>query len=364
MPAQLLTPNAPLQATPPAAPASHGKPSDVYCELLTPEAYADWDQLVDRSIHGTVFHYSWWLQATAEDFQILAVRDRHSRLIAGIPLPRKRRRFLTLYHAPTLVPYLGPIFDLTGVATNYDRLYAMRSHGELLAQHLPPFDSFRYIAGASAPDLQGFLWAGFRVGLAYTFRFSASSSLENVEAAMSRTHAQKLTKAKKIRLSVQHESDIEKLIALNEMIFARQNRKPPYSSELVKRLWNESTTRNCARLYIAYTSTGAPAAGLFTVHDTRTTFQIVSGVDTSMPDVPGGNLVLWTAITEAIREGRDFDFEGSSLRGVEVFYRRWGAAAVPVWRIEKSGSIQGAVLQAILQRQTAAKYKLAEKAAA
>jgi hypothetical protein len=364
MATQLVSADSALKAPQPRAAGPQRKEHDLRCELLQPADYVEWDGLVDRSVHGTVFHYSWWLRAAAKDLQILVVRDQDRRLLSGIPLPRKRRGFLTLYHSPTLTPYLGPIFDLTGIPNNYDRLYAMRSQGELLAGHLPPFDSFRYIASASGPDLQGFLWAGFRVELAYTFRFSASSSVEEISAAMSRTHAQKLTKARKLQLTVQRENDIDKLIALNTMIFARQNRRPPYSPELVKRLWREGESRKQARLYIAYARSGEPAAGLFTVNDARTTFQIISGVNTAMPEVPGGNLVLWTAIQEAVREGRDFDFEGSSLRGVEVFYRRWGAAAVPVWRMEKSGSVRGTLLQAVLQRQNAAKYKAAEKSAA
>lgn len=342
------------KSAPAPTPEPKRKNEAIFCELLRPEEYAAWDRLVDRSVHGTVFHYSWWLQATSPDLQVLVVRDHDSRLLAGVPLPKKRSAFLRLYHAPLLTPYLGPIFDLTGITSNYDRLFAMRTQGELLARSLPSFDSFRYMAGAGGPDLQGFLWAGFRVQLAYTFRFSAQSSLEDIASAMSRTHAQKLSKAKRLKLTVSKHSNIETLISLNTMVFARQNRQPPYSPELVRRLWRESSARNRARLYLAHTADGLPVAGLFTVNDDRSTYQIISGVDTSLPDVPGGNLVLWEAIQEAIQEGRDFDFEGSSLRGVEVFYRRWGATAVPVWRIEKSGSIRGALIQAIIQRRLAA----------
>jgi len=344
-----------VRKSPSAHTPERQKSSDaIFCELLRPEEYADWDRLVDRSVHGTVFHYSWWLEATSPDFRILVVRDRDFRVIGGLPLPRTRSSFLKLYHAPLLTPYLGPIFDLTGITNNYDRLFVMRSQGELLARSLPSFDTFRYMAGACGPDLQGFLWAGFRIQLAYTFRFSAQSSLEDISSAMSRTHSQKLSKAKRLKLTVSKTSDIETLISLNNMIFARQNRQPPYAPELVRRLWRESISRNRARLYLAHTADGLAAAGLLTVNDNRSTYQIISGVDPAMSDVPGGNLVLWTAIQEAIQEGRDFDFEGSSLRGVEVFYRRWGAAAVPVWRIEKSGSLQGALIQAIIQRRLAA----------
>jgi Acetyltransferase (GNAT) domain len=364
MSTQTIVPTATLKTSSPQATAQHRKADDsVTCEFLPRAQYGEWDRLVDRSVHGTVFHYSWWLEATAQHLQILVVRDRDGNLLGGIPLPSKRSAFLELYHSPQLTPYLGPIFDLNGVSGNYDRLYAMRSYSEALARHLPRFDSLRYSASAAGPDLQGFLWVGFGVTLAYTFRFPAGLSADELSSAMSRTHAQKISKAKRLQMTVRRETDIEKLIELNRMIFARQNQEPPYPPDLVKRLWSEGASRNRARLYIAYTADGIPAAGLLTVNDNRTTFQIISGVNTAMPDVPGGNLVLWTALQEAVAEGRDFDFEGSSLRGVEVYYRRWGAAAVPVWTIEKTGSIRGALVQAIIARQAAAKRRVTEKAA-
>ncbi|MGH9564104.1 MAG: hypothetical protein ACRD3S_21840, partial [Terracidiphilus sp.] len=99
------------------------------------------------------------------------------------------------------------------------------------------------------------------------------------------------------------------------------------------------------------TSDNEPIACLLTVHDTKTTYQIVSALDPEKKEIPGSYLLLWTALRDALEAKRDFDFEGSALRGVEQYYRKWGAAAVPIWRLEKAGSIQGGLLQ------SAARYR-------
>lgn len=53
-------------------------------------------------------------------------------------------------------------------------------------------------------------------------------------------------------------------------------------------------------------------------HSSRVFFaRIVSAFDPAKRDIPGSNLILWTALTEALGANRDFDFEGSALRGVE-----------------------------------------------
>jgi hypothetical protein len=327
------------------------------CELLRPEEHPLWDSLVDSSPHGTVFHYSWWLREAANSFEILVVRDKDGSLLGGIPLPVARRAGLHLIHSPRLTPYLGPIFDLSSAKSVRDRLHLMRTYGESLARAIDSFDSFRCVAGASAPDLQGFLWAGFSVKLAYTFRFNGTCSTDCVVKGMARTHHQKLVRAERHGLTVQRETTPDDLIALNRMTFERQGTVPSYSPDLVHKLWAAGKMRDKARIYIARTRDGVPAAALLTVNDSRTTYQIVSGVNWDMPDLQGGYLVLWQAIQDALASGRSFDFEGSALRGVETYYRRWGPASVPVWRIEKAASWRGALLQLLMQRRDIARKR-------
>jgi Acetyltransferase (GNAT) domain len=333
----------------------------IQCELLPRKGYPEWDCLVDQSPHGTVFHYSWWLETTAKNLSILVIRDRKGTLIGGMPLPGQNRAGLRLLQNPSLTPYLGPLFDVSSTESNADRLYLMRSYGEILARSIESFDSCRYMAGANAPDLQGFLWAGFRVHLAYTFRFLAGTSPDTVATEMTRTHLQKLTKARRMNLTITHDKGVDELVRLNEKVFARQGLRPPYSKDLVARLWAQAHSHGKARIYVARMSDGTPSAALLTFHDRRTTYQIVSGVNPDLRDVPGAYLVLWHALEDALLAGRDFDFEGSGLRGVECFYRRWGAKAMPVWRIEKVGSWRGAAMQFLMRRRDEANWRKSAK---
>jgi hypothetical protein len=320
----------------------------MWCEFLPAKDYAQWDALVSKSTHGTVFHHSWWLAATGSPFHILVVRDEHGEIAGGLPLPAKNAHGLKLLHSPSLTPYLGPIFDLSGADGVCEQLHLMRSCGEALARSIGAFDSFRQVAGAAGPDLQGFLWAGFTASLAYTFRFSANQSVAEISKAMTRTHMQKLTKAKRLNLEVSRHGRVETLVELNRMTFDRKKTDVPFDAGLVLRLWEAANSRGNADLYVA-TGEKVPIAALFTVHDARTTYQIVSGFNPAFPDLPGQNLVLWTALQDTIEAGRNYDFEGSSLRGVETFYRRWGCDAVPVWKLEKTGSVRGVLAQAAMR---------------
>jgi hypothetical protein len=327
---------------------------------LLPEQFEQWDALVSLSPHGTVFHYSWWLRATGSDFRILGYWDDDGNLVGGIPLPYKKRAALTLYHSPQLTPYLGPIFDLTSVDKTADALLIMRDVGEQLAQAIRGYDSLIYTAGATAPDLQGFLWAGFHADLGYTFRIEAGTTVDQAFQQISRTHRQKLNKS--AEYLIETADDVSVLSKISNQTFERQGIARPYSEDYLQCLWQEASRRNRGVIYTARDVHGTHAAALFIVYDYRSSYQIVSGVDMSVPNSPAGGLLTWRGICDALNAGRTFDFEGSGIRGVEQYYRRWGGQAHPVWHLKKTGSLRGSLAKLFLnlRRDAGANKKIPE----
>jgi hypothetical protein len=350
----LLVANTPKAAAGEIRQSAAPKQKQVGVSALSREQFQQWDALVSASPHGTVFHYSWWLEATGREFKILGCWDKDGSLIGGIPLPFKRRAGFTLYHSPSLTPYLGPIFDLTAAENAIERLSIMRCCGEQLARAIEGFDSLSYVAGAAAPDLQGFLWAGFCTDLTYTFRIEAGTTIDDAFRQTARTHRQKLKKD--AQYIVEADNDVAALATLSNQTFERQGIARPFTEDYLRSLWREISKRGRGIVYTARDLNGQPGAALLVVNDDRTSYQIVSGVDMSSRNSPAGALLTWRAICDALKAGRIFDFEGSRIRGVEEYYRRWGGQAHPVWHLKKTGSLRASfarqfVWQLILRRQ-------------
>ena len=54
-------------------------------KILDPGQYDEWDQFVSRSEQGSIFCYSWWLNAaTKSNFKIYAVLEKNE-IVAGFP---------------------------------------------------------------------------------------------------------------------------------------------------------------------------------------------------------------------------------------------------------------------------------------
>ena len=325
------------------------RPGIVTAERLRPAEFSTWDALVGTSPHGTVFHHSWWLEATGYEFDILVCRTA-GEVVAGIPLPRKRRAGLTLFHSPALTPYLGPVFDLSTSGGASEEVSHMRRLGESLARAITGYDSFSYTVGAGAPDLQGFLWAGYQAELGYTFRFEAGTSVEQVVRGMAKGQRGALAKAQRSQTLLTGDNDVDVLLELNKQTFARQGLSLPYPEMLVRRLWAAAHSHGRAKIYLSRSQQGSFVAGLLAVHDARTTYMLLEGVSPEGRGLGGVALVEWQALQDALLAGRAYDYEGSDLRNVESRLRHCGAVPKPVWRLERAGSLWGAFAQLLLHR--------------
>jgi hypothetical protein len=134
---------------------------------------------------------------------------------------------------------------------------------------------------------------------------------------------------------------------LSNQTVERQGMVRPFTDNYRRRLWREISKRGRGILYTARDLDGQPVATLLVVHDDRTSCQIVSGVDMTVHNSPAGPLLMWRAIRDALNAGRIFDFEGSRIRGVEEYYRRWGGQAHPVWQLNKTGSLRASLARLV-----------------
>ena len=331
-------------------PVSPKPQKEIPCEVLAPSNYFEWDDLVDRSPHGTVFHYSWWLQTTAKEFALVGTRNEKGRLVAGLPIPFPQRRGLKSIDVPVLTPYLGPIFDLSKIDTTCDQLHFMRTHGEVLASNLEPFDHFRCVTGPRVPDLQGFLWMGFRASLGYTERFPATHSVDQILKGMSAADREDLRKALRLNLNVACDEGIEDLLFLNHKIAKQHGKKAACPADVLNLLWNAAYTQDRAHTYVARTSDTTPIAALLVVQDNRTTYQILSAVNPEFEAIPALHLISWTALQDCLMAGRDFEFIDLPGPRPGSFSSRWGATSIPTWRLEKAGSWRAGLFQSLVDR--------------
>jgi hypothetical protein len=321
--------------------------SDSCVEILNSSEYGEWDALVDRSPHGTVFHNSWWLEAARSRFQILVCRYGRG-IVAGIPICRVHRRGVRLLQRPALTPYLGPVVDVPEADPIGATSQALtRAAGEALAKAIADFDLLEYDVGPNAPDLQPFLWHGYRAERGHTFVVPSATPPEQALQRISRKQRARISN--RHGLVVECGADFDSFFAVQRKTFAYKRTPVPFTEEYAHDLWSTACGRGCAAIYLARAAEGRVAAGLCVVHDRRFSYQLMAGVDPELRSLGAGPLLGWTALQDALRAHRGYDFEGSVFPGVAAYFRSMGATAVPIHTLSKAPTWRGVAAQWWLQ---------------
>jgi hypothetical protein len=300
------------------------------------ERVHEWDALVERSVNGTIFHHSWWLNAAGRDFTILGVFDGKGNLVGGMPLTFSNRYGLRLVRNPPLTPYLGPVFAQDAKGTSYKTISLMRNAGAILAESVRGIDSFSQHIGSRGPDLQGFLWRGYSADLRYTFKIDVLTDTDDILNRMHPKHRSELVKAQRRKVQIVESQDLDAFLAINRKTFERSSLKAPYRESLVRSLWEAASARGRALLLLARNAAAKTTDGAIFFSDSAYSYLVLAGGDPEHRGDGGGNAVIWEGIQRAHLSGRGFDFEGSSMPNIEFFYRRWGGTPYPTLHLHKT----------------------------
>lgn len=135
------------------------------------------------------------------------------------------------------------------------------------------------------------------------------------------------------RLQTVPTSETKELIQLVRASFEKQNLALPYPETLVDRILECPAAG--AKISLARDENGTAHAGLLTVEDETTVYNLISGRKTDA--IRGAQaLLLDEAIRDALQRGKNFDFEGSSIPEIASFFASFGGKVFTFYHLHRS----------------------------
>ncbi len=291
---------------------------------LAEDEWLLWDDFVDESPRGTLFHKSFWLEASGRRLVIYGY-FRGQELYAGIPLSYALKVGIKVASQPTLTPYSGVLFKERDVKY-VSKLSAEKEASRKIAQRLK--SDFHFVRFGFSPgpvDLQPFIWEGFSPSIMYTYIIRIEKTLEDVWEAMEGTRRTRIRKAEKDGVSVMQSDDFSQTFKLVRKTFARQNRT--VCSKVICSRYNEVLKeRGQCKSFLARDRNGECIAAVYIAWDKRRSYYLLGGYDSEKSHSGATALAMWDAIKFTKEElGLDeFDFEGSMVPQIEHFFRGFG----------------------------------------
>jgi hypothetical protein len=311
--------------------------------------YDDWDRFVYKAGNGTIFQTAWWYRSWGIKFDIYASLNKDGEIEAGMPVYISRYEHIPKFlgvqgvtSAP-LTPVNGPVFkDCAKIARSSKNGYVKE---ELLCciESLPRADFYDLHLWRFCSDLTPFIWNGFETNVYHTYVIPAG----DMDTWKNNTSSGNRRFLKKAYAEAEEEgySKIETGLPFDEISipFTETEEAKKYKERLFERMpkWLETVLeRKAGTSYLIRDKEGRPACSSIMVWDNRTAYLLMNGTLKSMRRESHVNMLLYERMIEdALGMGLDFDFEGSTLRGVERFYRGWGGEIRPCFRVTKCPSL-------------------------
>ncbi|MCI5056770.1 MAG: GNAT family N-acetyltransferase [Flavobacteriales bacterium] len=282
----------------------------------------------------------WWLDIVCQpDWDVALSIDNAGNLKGALPIFQVKKWGLRITKMPPLTDYLGPFITEPAKGTKLHTSYTReKSILEELIQQLPPSHLFFQQYYPDFENLLPFHWAGFRQNVRYTYRFDSDSDINDIYQNLKGSIRTNLKKSEKY-ISLNQVDDIEPFINLNQETYAQKGIIPNYQAAMLRQLDIELKNRDQRTLLLAVNKINERVeAGLYLVHDNRSTYALLSGVKRGGESHAAMQALYWHAIKRSLDKGLGFDFCGSMDKGIEHLFRSFGAQRVPYFMVYKSSN--------------------------
>lgn len=284
-----------------------------------------------------LYHQPWWLDSVCKNWDIIVLRDKE-KVVLTCPIP---------YNGKTIVPppytqFLGPHFHQEEYLTNPSKYYQSI---EKVIEAYPDFDFFNQKTSTKITNWLPWHWKDFSQTTRYTYKIKNLSNFSLVESNFKDTLKRNIKNAEK-EFTVSNFDDAELFYEIfSEKFKAGKNTDVIPKKPLIE-LINQSIEHQQGKLYFSEKD-GKAEAGIFVCHDKDTAYYIAGGIRISCNHNGALSLLFYETLKDYSKTHQAFDFEGSMIKGVERYFRSFGAEIHPYFEISKNRSLVSKTKSAI-----------------
>ena len=265
----------------------------------------------DNPLEPTIFHESWWLDIATEGKCQFAEVVEKLKVIARLPYLARKQHGLTFVVMPPLTHFLGPAIVEGEGKDNKQFLRRLDVTRELIKQ-LPPTSSCSIKCHRDVTDVLAFQNQGFRSAVQFTHEIHPQS-IDAVWKGMRDKGRNGIRQARDF-LRLDYDLNANDFISFYNVNLDRLGLKNSIDMGLVSRLLGAALSKNRGALFGARDKAGKLASVIFCVWDDSSCYYLMS-TRTNTAHRGATSLVLWEAISEAMRRGLIFDFDGIISEG-------------------------------------------------
>jgi hypothetical protein len=313
--------------------------SNLEARILKESEYNQWDQLVEQSEQGTIFHSSKWITTAAKnlnlDYTIIGVFT-DSELIGGCFFYIKTifHVFKIGYTGVPLTPFGGFVISQsrkkTKVRTSENREHEIIS---IILEKIQTFNLFivKLTNSPALIDIRPLKQQGWIVGVYYSYILSLDNDIFlNVGKDVRRY----VRLCQKNGIKAKKEYNPEILWGLIKLTYDKQNKNPPFQKEYLFYFTEMLIKNNLGEMYIAELPTGDAAAAVFVLFDGNGAHAWVGASDPQFRHTGVVSFIHFELITDLQRRGfQRINLMGGNVPQISKFFSNFNPKLVPYYSV-------------------------------
>lgn len=306
---------------------------------------------------NSLFHSDWWLSATqistqepkrGTKFGASKVYE-NGRLIAVWPWQLEKRKFGLLHLTqPKLTQFLGPLFYFENQSiSDYKSESKKRKCLQELVGQFPRYDVFTQNLSPDILSHYPLNWLGFSQSTRYTYQIKHDIGTDAIWNNMQSVHKTAVRKSIKLGNKFTKVNSFSVLKEMYTLPYKTKDATPPYSSTYLESLYNACLSRDQGAIYLITDKYNLPLSCAFLVWDSEVCYYLVGATNDQGKNNNSMTHLLWECIVESQSYSKTFDFEGSMLKNVESYFRKFGGNPVPYHQITQTKSSKAIALNSL-----------------
>ena len=288
-----------------------------------------------------LFMQAWWLDAASkENWNVIFSKNGDE--IAGFFVFSYQKKFgkkIVTNHP--LTQYAGPfVFYPAGLNKSEKYSFENKVYTSIIEQlNAKNFDFIEINCHRSFENWQQFFWSGYKQTTKYTYILENISDRKALLKDMSYSQRGKRIKKETGKYRFSLELSAEDFYDFYKANLKEQDKTIFYSKEYFLRLYYAAQEREQGQIICMYNPENELLAALWTVWDGKFAYNMIMTSDKNKKCSEGTTLLIWETLDFLKDKTRNYDFEGSMIKGVALRNQSYGAVAVPYHSISKSNSM-------------------------
>ena len=314
--------------------------SDIEVRKLNRDEYKIWDELVESSTHGTIFHKSFWLSTCSEllnkKLKIYGCFQ-GERLVGGCSLFIHKSGFFKIASSTiSMTPYGGVVLahSPSSKVREQEQTYNKIIKSLCNALDNEHFDHIQLVNSPDFIDIRSFVWNGWDGEISYAYYLDLNNF------SLSKDARWMVNKALKSGIIVEKSEDASLFYELFRETYLRQGLKPPVSGGFFKDMFNMLQNQNKGEIWIAKTKTGEIAASEISIYDNKRAYRWAAASHTNLRKT-GATFLLLCKIFQNLKNGgfKQINLMAANTPHLAKFISQFNPMLVPYYGVEKTNTV-------------------------